>query len=110
MQTRVIKARSWGFTATRNVNEASGKRAVVEAVQMATANAKLSPEPLDLAPVDKVIGEWKTPIKKNPFEVSFKDRADFLLGMHALALSAKPAGKKMFVHSSLNSVREEKYF
>jgi len=110
MGIRVIKDGSWGFTATRNVNEVSGKRAVDEAITMATANAKLRSEPLDMAPVDKVIGEWKTPIKKNPFEVSFKDRADFLLGMHALALAAKPAGKKMFVHSNLNSVREEKYF
>jgi TldD protein len=110
MGIRVIKDGSWGFTATRNVNETSGKRAVDEAVQMATANAKLRPEPLDLAPVDKVVAEWKTPIKKNPFEVSFKDRADFLLGMHALAIGAKPAGKKMVVRSTLNSVREEKYF
>jgi len=110
MGIRVIKNGTWGFTATRNVTEASGKRAIDEAVQMATANAKLRPEPLDLAPADKVVAEWKTPIKKNPFEVSFKDRADFLLSMHALALGAKPAGKKMFVHSSLNAVREEKYF
>jgi TldD protein len=110
MGIRVIKDGSWGFTATRNVNEASGKRAVDEAIQMATANAKLRPDPIDLAPADKIVAEWKTPIKKNPFEISFKDRADFLLGMHALALGAKPGGKKMFVHSSLNSVREEKYF
>jgi TldD protein len=107
---RVIKDGSWGFTATRNVNETSGKRSVDEAVQMATANAKLRPDPLDLAPVDKIEGEWKTPIKKNPFDISFKDRADFLLGMHALALGAKPAGKKMFIRSSLTAVREEKYF
>ena len=60
--------------------------------------------------MDKAVGEWKTPIKKNPFDVSFKERAEFLLSMHALALGAKPAGKKMFVHSNLNAVREEKYF
>jgi TldD protein len=110
MGIRVIKNGAWGFTATRNINEISGKRAIDEALQMATANAKLRPDPLDLAPVDKVTGEWKTPIKKNPFDMSFKDRADFLLGMHALALGAKPAGKKMFVHSNLSCVREEKYF
>ncbi len=107
---RVIKDGTWGFTATRNVNEISGKRAVDEACAMASANSKLRTEPLDLASVDKVIAEWKTPIKKNPFEVSFKERADFLLGMHALALGAKPAGKKMFIHSGLTAVREEKYF
>ncbi|MEI8134041.1 MAG: metallopeptidase TldD-related protein [bacterium] len=107
---RVIKDGSWGFTATRNVNEEGGKRAVDEAIAMAAANAKLRPEPLDLVPVDKVIAEWKTPIKSNPFEVSFKQRAEFLLTLHALALGAKPAGKKMFIHSSLTAGREEKYF
>ncbi len=107
---RVIKDGTWGFTATRNVNEASGKRAVDEAVQMASANAKLRTEPLALCPVSPVTAEWKTPIKKNPFDVSFKERADFLLGVHALALAAKPTGKKMFIHSGLHSAREEKYF
>ena len=110
MGIRVIKDGTWGFTATRNVNELSGKRAVDEALQMATANSKLQSSPIDLAPVDPVTAEWKTLIKKNPFEVSFKDRADFLLQMHSIALGKQVAGKKMFIHSGLNAVREEKYF
>ncbi|MBS1902261.1 MAG: TldD/PmbA family protein [Bacteroidetes bacterium] len=107
---RVIKSGTWGFSATQMVNETNGKRAVDEAVQMAEANSKLQSIPLDLAPVDAVTAEWKTPIKKNPFDVSFKERAEFLLSMHALAKGVDVGGKKLFINSHLSSVREEKYF
>ncbi|HYM20718.1 MAG TPA: TldD/PmbA family protein [Candidatus Kapabacteria bacterium] len=110
MGIRVIKSGTWGFSATQNVNERSGKGAVDEALQMAAANSKLQSAPLDLAPVDAVTAEWKTPIVKNPFDISFKDRAEFLLGIHSLAASTNIGGKKLFIDSELSSVREEKYF
>ncbi|MEO6939172.1 MAG: TldD/PmbA family protein [Candidatus Kapaibacterium sp.] len=107
---RVIKNGTWGFASSNAVTEKAGKNLIQEAVDMATANAKLQSQPLDLAPVDAVTTEWKTPIKKNPFEVSFKDRAQFLLDMHALAAATNIGGNKLFVNSNLNCVREEKYF
>lgn len=110
ISVRVIKNNTWGYAATRNVVEESAKRAADEAIRIATANAKLQSIPLDLVPVDPVTAEWKTPIKKNPFEVSFKDRGQFLLDLHAKALALQPAGKKLFVTSHMTSVREEKYF
>jgi TldD protein len=110
MGVRVIKDGTWGFSATQNVTEAQGTRAVDEAIQMASANSKLQSSPLDLAPVTPATAEWKTPIKKNPFEVSFKDRAEFLLGIHSIAKGINTNGKKLFIHSELSSVREEKYF
>src|SRR5205823_13310004 len=60
--------------------------------------------------VKAVTAEWKTPIKKNPFDVSFKDRAQFLLDMHALGSSVSMGANKLTLHSQLRCVREEKYF
>ncbi len=110
MGVRVIKDGTWGFCATQMVAEEPGKRAVNEAIQMATANSKLQAKPLDLAPAAAVTAEWSTPIKKNPFDVPFKDRADLLLSMHSLAHGAATNGKRLFINSSLTAVREEKYF
>lgn len=107
---RVIKNNTWGYAATRNVNEESTRRSADEALRIATANAKLQSIPLDLVPVDPITAEWKTPIKKNPFDVSFKDRGNFLLDLHNKALNTPSGGKKLFVTSHLTSVREEKYF
>lgn len=107
---RVIKDGTWGFAATRNVTEEAAMRACDEAIGIATANAKLQSSPLDLAPVTAVTAEWKTPIKTNPFDVSFKDRAQFLLQVHSLALGEQANGHKIFVRSNLTAVREEKYF
>ncbi len=107
---RVIKNGTWGFSATRDVDMENGKLAAQEAITMAEHNSKIQTIPLDLAPVDAVQGEWKTPIVKNPFEVSFKDRAQFLLDMHALGASVPLNGSKLTLHSDLHCVREEKYF
>lgn len=107
---RVIKDGTWGFSSTRNVTEDSAKRACNEAIQIATANAKLQSSPVELAPVEAITAEWKTPIKKNPFEVSFKERAEMLLNIHGMALGANSGGKKILVTSNMDSVREEKFF
>lgn len=107
---RVLKSGTWGFSATQLVDEVNGKRSVDEAIQMATANSKLQSSPVDLAPVSAVTAEWKTPIKKNPFDVSFKERAEFMLGVHTLASGVALGGKKLHITSHLSSVREEKYF
>lgn len=107
---RVIKNGTWGFSATRAVELSSGKLAAEEAVAMAEHNSQLQRIPLDLAPVAAVQGEWKTPIQKNPFDVSFKDRAQFILDMHALGASVPLNGSKLTLYSDLRCVREEKYF
>lgn len=107
---RVIKNNTWGYAATRSVTEESAKRAADEAIRTAMANTKLQSIPLDLVPVEAVTAEWKTPIKKNPFDVSFKDRGAFLLDLHSKALALAAGGKKLHVTSHLGSVREEKYF
>jgi TldD protein len=107
---RVIKNGTWGFAATRSVTEAEAKHAVDSALGIASANAKLRSEPLELTPITAITAEWATPIKKNPFDISFKDRAQFLLSVHDIALKTNVSGNKIFVDSNLEAVREEKFF
>ncbi len=107
---RLIKNGTWGFAATRSVNEAEAKLAVDSAIGIATANSKLRSSPLELTPVTPVTAEWATPIKKNPFDISFKDRAQFLLSVHEIALNTNVNGNKLFVESHMEAVREEKFF
>jgi TldD protein len=60
-----------------------------------------------LAPVQGY-GEvsWKTPIQKNSFEVSVKEKVDLLLNANSEALKAGAS----FVNSNLFQVNEQKYF
>ena len=107
---RLIKNGTWGFAATRSVTEAEAKLAVDAATAIATANSKLRSAPLELTPVTAITAEWATPIKKNPFDISFKDRAQFLLNVHDIALKTNVNGNKIFVESHMEAVREEKFF
>jgi TldD protein len=107
MGVRVIANGCWGFAATNILDDASIAKAAELAVAIAKGNAKLSTEPVQLAP-QKGYGEvnWKTPMEKNAFEVPIKEKVDLLLGVNAAAMAA---GAK-FVNSNVFVVNEQKYF
>ena len=104
---RVIADGSWGFAATNDLSTTSVAQAARQATAIAKANAKNQTAPVQLAPV-KGVGEvsWRTPIKKNTFEVPLQDKVDLLLGVNAAATSAGAD----FVNSILFAVNEQKYF
>jgi TldD protein len=104
---RVIANGAWGFFATDQLTPESIARAAVEAVDIAKANAKLQTEPVVLAP-QKGVGEvtWRTPIKKNGFEVPLADKVARLLAANDAALK----NGANFVNSALFLVNEQKYF
>ena len=103
---RVIAGGAWGFAATNDVSADGIAQAAARAVAVAKVNARLQSEPVILA-AQKGYGEvsWKTPIEKNGFEVSIKDKIDLLLEVNSIALQ-NGAG---FVNSSLSLVNEQKY-
>src|SRR6476620_8397177 len=84
---RVIVNGTWGFAASNNVTADGMKKTTERAVAIAKANSKFQTEPVKLAPTQSY-GEvsWKTPIKKNGFEVPVKDKVDLLLAANAKAL------------------------
>jgi TldD protein len=104
---RVICNGTWGFAATSDVSKEGLAKCADTAVAIAKANAKLQTEPVKLAP-QSGLGEvrWKTPIQKNAFEVSVKDKVDLLLKVNSEAMK-NGAG---FVNSNLFFINEQKYF
>ncbi len=104
---RVIADGTWGFAATSDVSDKGIAKAAETAVAIAKANAKIQNEPVVLAP-QKGVGEvsWKTPIKKNAFDVPVQEKIDLLMKVNGEAMK-NGAG---FVTSNLFFINEQKYF
>ncbi len=104
---RVIVNGTWGFAATNNVTTEGMKKTAERAVAIARANSKFQTAPVVLAPTP-AYGEvsWKTPIKKNGFEVPVKDKVDLLMNANAKAMEKGVS----FVNSQIFLVNEQKYF
>src|ERR1700744_5102292 len=84
---RVIAAGCWGFASTDKLDPDGIAEAAAQAVSIARGNARLQSEPVQLAP-EKGYGEvsWKTPIEKNGFDVSIKEKTGLLLDVNAAAM------------------------
>ncbi len=104
---RVIANGTWGFAATNDVTPDGLARAATQAVAIARANSRLQSDPVRLAP-EPSHGEvaWRTPIKKNAFDVPISEKADLLLAASNAALQ----NGANFVNSLLFLVNEQKYF
>ena len=104
---RVIVNGTWGFSATSDVTPEGIAKCASTAVAIAKANSKFQKEPVVLAE-QKGVGEqtWKTPVKKNAFEIPIKEKIDLLMNVNNAALT-NGAG---FVTSNLFFVNEQKYF
>jgi TldD protein len=104
---RVIANGTWGFSATSDVSPEGIAKCAETAVAIAKANSKIQTEPVVLAP-QKGVGEvaWKTPIKKNSFEIPVEQKIDLLMKVNGEAMK-NGAG---FVTSNLFFVNEQKYF
>ena len=104
---RVLANGSWGFAATNIVTAEEIAKTAQKAVAVAKANAKIQGTPVQLAP-QKGYGEvsWKTPIKKNAFEVPVVEKIDLLMASNSAAM----AGGANFVNSAIFAVNEQKYF
>jgi TldD protein len=103
---RVLVNGAWGFAAVVDPTVDSIAKAAQKAAQIAKANAKVTRTPVVLAP-QKGYGEvsWKSPIKRNGFEVPIKEKTDLLLSANAEALKAGAN----FVNSIIFLVNEQKY-
>ena len=104
---RVITNGTWGFASTNDVTPDGIARAATRAVSIARANSRLQTEPVQLA-AEPGHGEvaWRTPIKKNAFEIPISEKADLLLAASNAALQ----NGANFVNSLLFLVNEQKYF
>ncbi len=104
---RVLSRGTWGFAASNIVTKDEIKKVTLKAIDIANANSILRKNPVKLAPVKAYLDTWKTPVKKNPFDVSFPEKVEYLLDLNAEALKVSGA---TFCSSSMSIVREYKYF
>lgn len=104
---RVIANGTWGFAATNQVTPDAIKKVAEKAVAIARANSKFQKEPVFLA-ANPTYGEvtWKTPIQKNGFGISVKEKVDLLLNANSKAMEKGAS----FVNSIIFLVNEQKYF
>ncbi len=107
MGIRVIANGTWGFCSTNILTPESVAAAVKDAVAIAKANSKYQKEPVKLAPTP-AYGDvsWKTPIVKNAFEITVKEKADHLLAANAKAME----NGANYINNTLFLVNEQKYF
>ena len=105
---RALVNGAWGFAATANLTPDSVAAIARSAVAQARANRAALAKPIVLAPYGAVQkGEWRSPIKVDPFTVPVADKVALLLAVNAAALKVKGT---RFVQSSMNFLREEKTF
>lgn len=103
---RVVVEGAWGFASSSTFTEKEVMRISGIACEIAKANKIIQRRKVELAPTHAYNDFWKTPIVKNPFEVSIDDKANFLFGIND---KAKSLGAN-FCESSIWAVNEWKYF
>ena len=104
---RVIADGAWGFAATHRLDQKSVLAVAKRAVAAAKINAKLLREPVELARVSPIAGEWVAPFRVDPWTVTPKDKAELLIAATSSALAIPGVAH---ASASVDIQREEKLF
>ena len=104
---RVIAQGTWGFAASSELTREEVVRVARQAVAMAKTNSALQREPVQLAPGERHVAVYQTPIRRDAFSVSLEEKLQRLLSINALA-QRQPGVS--FVDSRMSFVREHKFF
>ncbi len=103
---RVLVDGAWGFASSSTFNESETGRVTNLACEIAKANKIIQNRSVELVPVPAYTDTWKTPIKKNPFDVSIDEKVNFLFNINE---KAKSLGAN-YCSSFMWAVNEWKYF
>lgn len=104
---RVVARGTWGFAASSNVNIEEIATVARHAVAIAKAQARLRKEPVVLAPVESATAVWKSPIRKDPFNVPIAEKVETLLAINAEATNVDGVS---FCSSAMDFTLEHKFF
>ncbi len=104
---RVIAQGTWGFAASSLLSREEVVRVARQAVAMAKTNSVLQREPVQLAAGSRHVARYRTPVRRDAFQVSLEEKVERLLSINALA-QAQPGVS--FVDSRMTFVREHKLF
>lgn len=104
---RVIAEGTWGFAASADATPEEVVRIAKLAVTRARANARLQREPVQLIPARAHRGTWRTPIRRDPFDVPLSEKVEHLLSLNAAAMALDGVS---FCSSWMHFVREHKLY
>jgi TldD protein len=106
---RVLVNGAWGFAASSTLTPDEIARVARQAARQAQASRATQLRPIVLAPGQPAEpnGIWKSPIKKDPFDVPIEEKVQLLLSANEAALKVKGA---RFCNSSMFFLREEKTY
>src|SRR5438270_8286230 len=101
---RVLVGGAWGFACDRRL----GKDGAQEAARRACAFAAAAPGPhkRDLSPVEPGAGEYRTPLKVDPFSISLSEKIELCLNAEAALEHPAVKVRQAFVRAQ----REHKIF
>jgi len=103
---RTLVDGAWGFAATSQLTKDAVAQITKSAITQAKANRASQLHPVVLAPTPgNQVGEWKSPIKTDPFTIPIVDKVALLLAANAEAAKVKQVRN---VTSSMFFLREEK--
>lgn len=103
---RVLVNGTWGFAASPLVTVDEVRKKTAEAVEIAKANAIITRRRIELVPAPTVTATWKSPVERDPFDVSTDEKVAMLLKINEAALGVKGVS---FVNSQVGFVNEQKY-
>ena len=81
---RVIVDGAWGFASTSRMGKKDIDEVTALAVQIAKASAMTKKENVVLSPADRIVADYSTPLKIDPFKVSLSKKVDLLLSAEKL--------------------------
>jgi TldD protein len=103
---RALVGGAWGFAASSRLEREAVVRVARLAAAQARANSSAMFAPYSLAPAAAVpAGEWRSPVRIDPFAVSLEDKANLMIRANEAALGVRGARVATF---QVAFVREEK--
>jgi TldD protein len=87
---RVIAEGAWGFASSADLNDKEIVRISRLAVEIAKASARLKKRPVELSPIGRITGSYKTPFEVDPFAIPLKEKIEYLA--HLCNLMSKQQG------------------
>lgn len=83
MGVRVLVDGSWGFAAAAEVTPESAAILRNRAIEIARASGQLAGERANPAAAEAVTASYQTPIDKNPFDISLREKLDYATHLDA---------------------------
>ncbi|MBN2543079.1 TldD/PmbA family protein [bacterium] len=104
---RVIVDGSWGFASSGEVSKAEIERVTELACRIAKSSAKLSHEPVVLAPEDVYVDRWYSHFLIDPFAVPFEKKLELLFEIDKIL---RKSPKINIAEATMGFEQEHQYF